>query len=76
MKFFNKEWARFVWSDPFYWVEVLFRLVGLILMFIGLLANPFNRAYFFTGLFSYAYSLFIRKRRIDNYKTIFKTHVK
>jgi hypothetical protein len=68
MKLFDMEWAKSLWSDRLYQIEVLFRFSGVILMVVGMLKSPFDHAYFYTGLIGFGYSLFIRKKRINSYK--------
>jgi hypothetical protein len=68
MNLFDKEWAKSLWKDPLYRVEILFRFAGVILMVVGLLKVPFSPAYFYTGVFCFGFALFVRKKRFDSYK--------
>jgi hypothetical protein len=37
-------------------------------MAVGILKEPFNYIYFFTGVFNFGFSLFVRSKRLKSYK--------
>lgn len=71
---FNKNYAKFVARDPMYWIELIFRIIGIVFMAVGIFSRPLNYFYFFIGVANYGFSLLLRKKRLEIYRKMIKGH--